>query len=68
MREFRLSRANVSKVLRLHLHARSGMPFGAGASRMETPRRLIWIGTSREDLKQFPDEVQDEMVVDESKS
>jgi len=30
-------------------------------SRMETPRRLNWIGTSREDLKQFPDEVQDEM-------
>ena len=37
-------------------------------SRMETPRRLIWIGTSREDLKQFPDEIQDEMGVDEGKS
>jgi phage-related protein len=24
-------------------------------------KRLFWIGSSREDLKQFPDEVQDEM-------
>jgi phage-related protein len=61
LREFRLSRANVSKVLRLHLNARSGMLSVQVRSRMETPRRLVWIGTSREDLKQFPDEVQDEM-------
>ncbi len=24
-------------------------------------KRLFWIGSSREDLKKFPDEVQDEM-------
>jgi phage-related protein len=24
-------------------------------------KRLFWIGSSREDLKQFPNEVQDEM-------
>jgi phage-related protein len=24
-------------------------------------KRLIWIGSSREDLKEFPDEIQDEM-------
>jgi len=28
---------------------------------MEKPRRLVWIGTSRQNLKQFPDDVQDEM-------
>ncbi len=41
-------------------HARCGMVHGV-AGEERKPRPAVWVGTSLEDLKMFPDEVQDEM-------